>query len=171
MRLCRTPGTESDYQFLKTPGIGALEAARTNPKILQSIPLKVLAATISPSAMSPARQLGGRHRVALGPRKSTNGRRKTENSHGEKRCRAAIRCTTHNHAADVPIAPPEPIIWGDRDRDGGLTLAQRSYVRALALARGNTDTILRRDYGPALPPASMRQEPYDGYARNQGVYG
>jgi len=42
---------------------------------------------------------------------------------------------------------------------GGLTALNDSYVRALASALRQSDTILRRDYVPALPRHQSPRQP------------
>ncbi len=59
--------------------------------------------------------------------------------------------------------------WATLVEHGGLAALGDVGVRALASRYGNPDTILRRDYIPALPGINAPGK-YDDYARNPGAY-
>ena len=59
--------------------------------------------------------------------------------------------------------------WATLEEHGGLTALSDVGVRALASRYGNPDTILRRDYIPALPGINAPGS-YDDYARAPGAY-
>jgi hypothetical protein len=59
--------------------------------------------------------------------------------------------------------------WATLVEHGGLAALSDVGVRALASRYGNPDTILRRDYIPALPGVNMPGK-YEDYAKDPGAY-